>query len=265
MTMATKEYKIVCSNPQCKTALKVSIDEKAKAFAVTCPKCGRRINVKLKQAVELEMANDTTKKVMWVNCPQDKHRFSVVCPPKAGIYAITCPKCGKKYKVNMTQEAIDKSQSVADRPSTVMASASNKMQESESIPPTVLPNKEKTDTDLIGETSPVSIGGKLVLLRRFFHKNKEFPLEIGTTIIGRKDSELPSDIQIDNDKSMSRRSVKIEVSLTKQGYLFKLEVLKATNQVLLNNKVVSKGEIYPLTFGDSIIMGKTKFRFEKIY
>lgn len=261
--MATKEYKIVCSNPQCKTALSVRVDEKAQAFAVTCPKCSRRVNVKLKQAAELKMANDTTKKVMWVNCPQDKHRFSVVCPPKAGIYAITCPKCGKKYKVNVTQEAIDKSQSAAGQSGFATTPAPENEQKEVRVK--TIPTNQEHNTDLIDGTSPVSIGGKLVLLRRFFHKNKEFPLEIGTTIIGRKDSELPSDIQIDNDKSMSRRSVKIEVSLTKQGYLFKLEVLKATNQVLLNNKVVSKGEIYPLTFGDSIIMGKTKFRFEKIY
>lgn len=62
---------------------------------------------------------------------------------------------------------------------------------------------------------------------------------------------------------MSRRSIEILVQQSDKGYTFKLTVLNATNPVLHNNKPLMKGESVSLNFGDTILLGKTKFRFEK--
>lgn len=104
--------------------------------------------------------------------------------------------------------------------------------------------------------------GKLVMLKKGWF-NKDFPLKVGRHIIGRYDEDENSDIAIKNDASISRRSVKIEVGQTARGYTFKLTVLKATNPVVHNGTPLQAGEAVSLNFGDLIIMGKTKFRFEK--
>ena len=59
------------------------------------------------------------------------------------------------------------------------------------------------------------------------------------------------------------KSVEIEVKRTDRGYSFKLNVLKATNPVLHNNNPLLEGESVSLNFGDGIIMGQTRFRFDK--
>ena len=45
--------------------------------------------------------------------------------------------------------------------------------------------------------------------------------------------------------------------------MFQLNVLRASNPVLINHMPVGPGESISLNFGDSIILGKTQFRFEK--
>ncbi len=104
--------------------------------------------------------------------------------------------------------------------------------------------------------------GKLTLLRKGW-VNKNYHLNEGKNVIGRHDESEMSDISIKNDSAMSRRSVEIEVRRTDKGYLFKLTVLKATNPVLHNNSPLMAGESVSLNFGDSIVIGKTKFRFDK--
>ena len=79
----------------------------------------------------------------------------------------------------------------------------------------------------------------------------------------RFDSDQMSDISIKNDSSMSRRSIKIDVVQSPKGFIFKLTVLKATNPVLHNNVALSTGETVSLNFGDNIVLGKTRFRFDK--
>ncbi len=106
------------------------------------------------------------------------------------------------------------------------------------------------------------IRGKLVLLRKYL-LNKDFPLREGRNIIGREDASAPSDISIKGDKTMSRRSVQIDMNTTENGYTFKLTVIKAVNPVIHNGSVLMNGESVSLNFGDTIVMGTTKFRFDR--
>lgn len=237
--MADRILKIKCSNQQCGQMLNVRVSETAKGVKVKCPKCGKELNVKI------NLPNMSASKTIVITCPQAKEKFNVACPQKAGNYNLTCPKCGGKHKVSVSQEMVDKIYGNANTSDNVQESVST-----------------KKPTERVEETKPMAMGGKLVLLRRFL-KNREFVLPIGETIIGRKDAESPSNFSIENDSSVSRRSVKIEVSYAGGGYLFKLEVLKSMNPVLLNNKAILPGEVHYLSYGDSIIMGKTKLRFEK--
>ena len=80
----------------------------------------------------------------------------------------------------------------------------------------------------------------------------------GETTIGRIDNEVVSDISID-DNTASRRSVKIFVSKGEQTgrYIFKLEVLRTTNAVYINQNALYNGSIVYLNYGDTIKIGET--------
>ena len=81
--------------------------------------------------------------------------------------------------------------------------------------------------------------------------------------MGRYDENEMPDIAVKNDSTVSRRSVRIDVTHESNGFIFKLTVLNATNPVLHNSNPLAKGEAVSLNFGDTIVLGKTKFRFEK--
>lgn len=80
----------------------------------------------------------------------------------------------------------------------------------------------------------------------------------GETTIGRTDNEDVSDISID-DKTASRKSVKIVVSKgEKTGrYIFKLEVLRTTNAVCVNQNALYTNSCVYLNYGDTIKIGET--------
>ena len=54
--------------------------------------------------------------------------------------------------------------------------------------------------------------GRISIMRRWWFP-KDFPLHNGVNTIGRADDEIVSDIAIENDDSISRRSIAIEVSM----------------------------------------------------
>jgi hypothetical protein len=129
--------------------------------------------------------------------------------------------------------------------------------------------KGKCGLSVRGKTLPIeltntiqAIHGKLILLRKGW-LNKDYRLFDGKNIVGRYDESKSSDIAIKNDPTMSRRSIEIDVIHSENGYSFKLTVLSATNPVLHNNNPLMPGESISLNFGDSITLGKTKFRFDK--
>ena len=82
-------------------------------------------------------------------------------------------------------------------------------------------------------------------------------------IIGRNDPMALSDINVD-DPTMSRQSVKISASVSNNGsFLYKLCVLRSTNKVMVNGRPVSQGDSVFLEFGDSFVLGRSTFVFQK--
>lgn len=109
--------------------------------------------------------------------------------------------------------------------------------------------------------------GQLTQIKRL-SRNKTFRLMEGDNIIGRADKEYPSKISIKDDEYISRQSVNIEVIRTSKemskGYMFKFSVLRASNGVWHNQRLLKVGESIYLNYGDNIVLGKTHFRFEKL-
>lgn len=102
---------------------------------------------------------------------------------------------------------------------------------------------------------------KLILLRPG-HQRREYPLTVGTHIIGRKD-QCAADIDIPDDPGISRESAKIEVTDEDGQLYYQLTALNATNPILHNYTPLAKGRSIMLNYGDSIMLGHTKLRFER--
>lgn len=235
-----------CLNADCGKKIKLPRPAKSGVYKVTCPHCGAVKHIRLKG----EDAAPTAQ-------PQAPHSQPETTDNSAcaaiefqddflvgQTYKITCPHCHRQEFGFAT-----------DKPGHRV------------VPCPACKGKIGIDvrnkTELIVVTEQLQMfKGKLTLLRRGW-LNKEFHLSEGKNVIGRFDLVQVSDIAIKNDSSMSRRSVEIEVTHTLKGYTFKLTVLKATNPVLHNNNTLMTGESVSLNFGDSIVMGKTKFRFDK--
>lgn len=91
---------------------------------------------------------------------------------------------------------------------------------------------------------------------------QKYPLYDGKTIIGRYDLESPSDIAIKGDSTMSRQSVAISIEDEDGDFVFKLKVMNATNPVKVNSIQIKEGRSTYIEFGDIIVMGNTKFKFD---
>jgi hypothetical protein len=236
-------------------------------------------------------------KILLITCPnEDCHKqFKMKAPAKAGTYKLECPFCHKQFavRINESQLGIGASQQPSkpdfsaaavkkyDGLAKVNEPLEFKCPHCQKQPIRYTPKEKGTKVfacplcqgkiavEAAGETFIVHLSnelqlynGKLTLLRRVL-SNKSFKLKVGSNIVGREDTDQPSDISIPSDNTISRRSIDIVVTKEDKGYSFKLKVLKATNPVLLNNRPLSADESVSLNFGDSITLGKTKFRFEK--
>jgi hypothetical protein len=241
------------------------------------------------------------EKLLLINCPnEDCHKqFKMKAPAKAGVYKLECPFCHRIFSVRINEAQLGDSPSQAQQSQTTppdFTNAAPKKYEGlanvgkpleftcphcHKQPLRYTPKEigiksfacplchGKIVVEAIGETKHIELtgelqlfNGKLTLLRKLL-PSKSFKLKSGSNIIGREDADMPSDISVSSDNTMSRRSINIEVTKNDKGYAFKLKVLKATNPVLVNNQPLSSGEAISLNFGDSIMLGKTKFRFEK--
>jgi DNA-directed RNA polymerase subunit M/transcription elongation factor TFIIS len=230
-----------CLNPSCGKMIKLQRPTKSGAYKVTCPHCGVTKLIKLKgldtisENPQQSQAIDNSNKPI-IEIDED---FIV-----GNTYKIKCPHCNNMEFGFKTEKAGHRA-----------------------IP---CPScKGKCGVDVRDKTQAVSISeqlqlmkGKLILLNKGWF-NKDYHLLEGKNIVGRYDEIMNSDIAIKNDPTISRRSIEIEVKRHEKGYFFKLTVLKATNPVLHNNNPLLNGESVSLNFGDTIILGKTKFRFDK--
>ncbi len=218
-----KKSDIIC--PHCHQARIGYIPKEVGVKGFACPKCHGKIAVEAKAPQTLE--GDFIIGISYdLPCPSCGIIQEGYTPKETGIQPITCKHCHHTFFIEARQK-----------------------------------------TQPTFSTSLVK--GKLRLLRSWGRKTDYQLKDVGKMIVGRYDKDCLSDISIKNDEYMSRRSIEIEVvpqydeRRVVKGYFYKLRVLKATNPVLLNNAVLAEGDVVSLNFGDSIILGKTKFLFIK--
>lgn len=225
-------------------------------------------------------------------CPYCGNSVKFYMPLKPGVLSFTCPAagCGKQFRVQVTEAMLLQANPAAPKPQQPKPQPQQpKPQPQAQQTPTqpkqqVQPKAQQVQsqqaqaqqqkrsikpTDSIENwTAEGKAGGriaKVVVTRTkmiFMKEHKEYDLKIGVNVIGRADAMSPSDIMIEDDMTVSRRSVSITVEASGGSYRYWFEVLKSTNPVLVNGKRHAVGESFVVEPGTKFVLGRTKLSIE---
>lgn len=197
--------------------------------------------------------------VIKFECKYCGQEVNIPAPQQAGMYAVLCPHCQKKMKVQYTPKPI----TMASAPKASTTSTSTDTEKVRHAPTRRFNSPDELlKNACISSQVPSNSIGRLSLVR-LGHNKEYYQLRQGGNTIGRKDVTQHSDIEIDGDETMSRRSVLLTVSKENGGYIYTLKVLKSVNPVLVNGQSVCVNQIAHLKIGASIYLGQTLLRLEK--
>lgn len=233
-------------------------------------------------------------------CPYCGNPVKFYMPLKPGVLSFTCPAagCGKQFRVQVTEAMLLQANPAATKPQQPNPQPQQPKPQPQAQQPQAQPKQQSQPkvqqaqaqpqqqvqaqqaqaqqqkrsikpTDSIENwTAEGKAGGriaKVVVTRTkmiFMKEHKEYDLKIGVNVIGRADAMSPSDIMIEDDMTVSRRSVSITVEASGGSYRYWFEVLKSTNPVLVNGKRHAVGESFVVEPGTKFVLGRTKLSIE---
>ena len=233
-------------------------------------------------------------------CPYCGNPVKFYMPLKPGVLSFTCPAagCGKQFRVQVTEAMLLQANPAATKPQQPNPQPQQPKPQPQAQQPQAHPKQQVhtqaqqaqaqpqqqvqaqqaqaqqqkrsiNPSDSIGNlTAEGKAGGriaKVVVTRTkmiFMKEHKEYDLKIGVNVIGRADAMSPSDIMIEDDMTVSRRSVSITVEASGGSYRYWFEVLKSTNHVHVNGKRHAVGESFVVEPGTKFVLGRTKLSIE---
>lgn len=239
--------------PYCGNSVKFYMPLKPGVLSFTCPvaDCGKQFRVQVTEAMLLQANSASTKPQQPNPQPQQSQPHQPQPQPQSlSQQPQAQPKQQSQPKVQQAQ---------AQPQQQVQAQQAQAQQQKRSIKPT---------DSIENWTAEGKAGGriaKVVVTRTkmiFMKEHKEYDLKIGVNVIGRADAMSPSDIMIEDDMTVSRRSVSITVEASGGSYRYWFEVLKSTNPVLVNGKRHAVGESFVVEPGTKFVLGRTKLSIE---
>lgn len=225
-------------------------------------------------------------------CPYCGNSVKFYMPLKPGVLSFTCPTagCGKQFRVQVTEAMLLQANPAAPKPQQpkpqpqqpqlqpqaqqtqaqpkqqsqpkaqqVQSQQAQAQQQKRSIKPTDSIENWMAEGKAGGRIAKVVVTRTKMI---FMKDRKEYDLKIGVNVIGRADAMSPSDIMIEDDMTVSRRSVSITVEASGGSYRYWFEVLKSTNPVLVNGKRHAVGESFVVEPGTKFVLGRTKLSIE---
>lgn len=172
---------------------------------------------------------------IYIVCPECRQQLSFQEVPGYQNMLVECPKCHFKANAGVYHKS-------APRPRG----------------PQQPQGGDETATRLVfAPRTSVDVGQIRVIAT-----NEVQYLREGSSVIGRRAQTSDADIQISNDKFMSRRHVRIDVIKKPGGYEHRLVEIGSTNIVKLNGIPIGRGDILKLKYGDVITLGDTDIRLE---
>lgn len=239
--------------PYCGNSVKFYMPLKPGVLSFTCPAagCGKQFRVQVTEAMLLQANPAATKPQQPKPQPQQPQPYQQQPQPQPQAQQ---PQAHPKQQVHTQAQ-----QAQAQPQQQVQAQQAQAQQQKRSIKPT---------DSIENWTAEGKSGGriaKVVVTRTkmiFMKERKEYDLKIGVNVIGRADAMSPSDIMIEDDMTVSRRSVSITVEASGGSYRYWFEVLKSTNPVLVNGKRHAVGESFVVEPGTKFVLGRTKLSIE---
>lgn len=239
--------------PYCGNSVKFYMPLKPGVLSFTCPAagCGKQFRVQVTEAMLLQANPAATKPQQPKPQPQQPQPYQQQPQPQ--------PQAHPKQQVHTQAQQAQAQQAQAQPQQQVQAQQAQAQQQKRSIKPT---------EGIENWTAEGKAGGriaKVVVTRTkmiFMKERKEYDLKIGVNVIGRADAMSPSDIMIEDDMTVSRRSVSITVEASGGSYRYWFEVLKSTNPVLVNGKRHAVGESFVVEPGTKFVLGRTKLSIE---
>lgn len=239
--------------PYCGNSVKFYMPLKPGVLSFTCPAagCGKQFRVQVTEAMLLQANLAATKPQQPKPQPQQPQPYQQQPQPQPQAQQ---PQAHPKQQVHTQAQ-----QAQAQPQQQVQAQQAQAQQQKRSIKPT---------EGIENWTAEGKSGGriaKVVVTRTkmiFMKERKEYDLKIGVNVIGRADAMSPSDIMIEDDMTVSRRSVSITVEVSGGSYRYWFEVLKSTNPVLVNGKRHAVGESFVVEPGTKFVLGRTKLSIE---
>ena len=239
--------------PYCGNSVKFYMPLKPGVLSFTCPAagCGKQFRVQVTEAMLLQANTAATKPQQ----PNPQPQQSQPHQPQPQTQSLS-----QQPQAQPKQQSQPKVQQAQAQPQQqVQAQQARAQQQKRSIKPT---------DSIENWTAEGKAGGriaKVVVTRTkmiFMKEHKEYDLKIGVNVIGRADAMSPSDIMIEDDMTVSRRSVSITVEASGGSYRYWFEVLKSTNPVLVNGKRHAVGESFVVEPGTKFVLGRTKLSIE---
>lgn len=246
--------------PYCGNPVKFYMPLKPGVLSFTCPAagCGKQFRVQVTEAMLLQANPAATKPQQPKPQPQQPQPQPQAQQPQAH------PKQQVHTQAQQVQSQLQQAQAKVQQVHTqphqqAQPQQAQAQQQKRSIKPT---------EGIENWTAEGKAGGriaKVVVTRTkmiFMKEHKEYDLKIGVNVIGRADAMSPSDIMIEDDMTVSRRSVSITVEASGGSYRYWFEVLKSTNPVLVNGKRHAVGESFVIEPGTKFVLGRTKLSIE---
>lgn len=239
--------------PYCGNPVKFYMPLKPGVLSFTCPAagCGKQFRVQVTEAMLLQ-ANPAAPKPQQPNPqPQQPQPYQQQPQPQPQAQQ---PQAHPKQQVHTQAQ-----QAQAQSQQQVQAQQAQAQQQKRSIKPTDSIENWTAEGKAGGRIAKVVVTRTKML---FMKEHKEYDLKIGVNVIGRADAMSPSDIMIEDDMTVSRRSVSITVEASGGSYRYWFEVLKSTNPVLVNGKRHAVGESFVVEPGTKFVLGRTKLSIE---
>lgn len=239
--------------PYCGNSVKFYMPLKPGVLSFTCPAagCGKQFRVQVTEAMLLQ-ANPAAPKPQQPN-PHQQQPQPYQQQPQPQPQAQQ-PQAHPKQQVHTQAQ-----QAQAQSQQQVQAQQAQAQQQKRSIKPTDSIENWTAEGKAGGRIAKVVVTRTKML---FMKERKEYDLKIGVNVIGRADAMSPSDIMIEDDMTVSRRSVSITVEASGGSYRYWFEVLKSTNPVLVNGKRHAVGESFVVEPGTKFVLGRTKLSIE---
>ena len=265
------KMKVAC--PKCKKPFAIVKPEAPGNYVVKCPHCQGVIRLRLgtdqegkpqpaaqpapeepviqQPAAQQNKKDDENIPLLGKAMLSNRGVYVVKEKAVAGVKSqFACPECGRMVIVNNKAGKFYVKCAHCGTPTIV------KVEEEDSQAQKT--DKVKKPTRKLNLNQPVE-RGQLIWGKLFRRKCHE--LRNGSTVIGRKDSEQPSDLMFD-DPTMSCRSVRLDIDGNDGSC--KLSVLHATNPVTVNGVSFPEGSCIYLNFNDTLKMGRTTIVYCKI-